>query len=120
MQININADNSVDKGEPLNNHVKTVMQASLKRFADQVTRVEVHLSDRNSHKSDDGETRCLLEARLSGHEPIAVSDHAATLHQAINGAADKLKRAIESTLGRLQDNGKGKAPLLEEPELEDE
>jgi ribosome-associated translation inhibitor RaiA len=119
MQININADNTVEKGDPLNRHVTTVVEATLKHFAGQVTRVEVHLSDRNAHKSNDGETRCLLEARLAGRDPIAVSDHAATLHQAINGAAEKLKRAIENAIGRLQDS-KGKSPVPMEPETEDE
>jgi ribosome-associated translation inhibitor RaiA len=120
MQININSDNSVEKGEPLNRHVRTVTEAALKHFTGQVTRVEVHLSDRNAHKSDDGETRCLMEARLSRHEPIAVSEHAASLHQAINGAAEKLKRAIENTIGRLQNSTKGKQPVFAEPEPIDE
>lgn len=120
MQININSDNSVEKGEALNRHVQTVIEAALKHFGGQVTRVEVHLSDRNAHKSDDGETRCLMEARLAGVEPIAVSDHAATLHQAINGAAEKLKRATENAIGRLQSSNKGKPPVVIEPEEVDE
>ncbi len=102
MQINIHADSSVEKSEALNHHIKSVVETSVKRFSEQITRVEVHLSDRNAHKSEDGESRCMLEARMSGLEPIAVTEHNATLHQAINGAAEKLKRAVESVLGRLQ------------------
>jgi ribosome-associated translation inhibitor RaiA len=43
----------------------------------------------------------MLEARLAGLEPMAVSHQAATLPQAIDGAAKKLARALERTLERL-------------------
>ena len=45
----------------------------------------------------------MMEARLEGRQPIAVTHQAATVEQAIDGAADKLKRSIESTLGRLRE-----------------
>lgn len=44
--------------------------------------------------------RCMIEAHLEGRQPIAVTDQAATLDQAIDGAADKLARLIDHTLGR--------------------
>lgn len=110
MQINIHSDTSVEKNDALIRHVQSVIETGLKRFAGQVTRVEVHLSDRNAHKSEDGESRCMLEARLAGMEPIAVTDHDATLHQAINGATEKLKRAIDSTLGKLQSHVRAAKP----------
>ena len=68
--------------------------------------MEVHLSDNVGQKSVDGDNRVLMEARVTGYKPIAVSDHAATLHQSIGGAADKLKRALDSALGRLHDKDK--------------
>ncbi|HUG99148.1 MAG TPA: HPF/RaiA family ribosome-associated protein, partial [Gammaproteobacteria bacterium] len=46
--------------------------------------------------------RCLMEARLEGLQPIAVTHRAATSSQAVEGAADKLTRLIESTFGRLR------------------
>lgn len=103
MQININTDKTIERHQGLNDHVESVVQAAVARFGEHITRVEVHLSDDNSQKSVDGGNRCLLEARLTGYQPIAVSEHAATLHQAISGAADKLKRAVDSALGRLHD-----------------
>ena len=63
---------------------------------EQITSVEVHLSDNVGQKSVDGDNRVLMEARVTGYKPIAVSDHAATLHQSIGGAAEKLKRALDS------------------------
>ena len=106
MQININADKTIDRHAGLDEHVQTVVSNALHRFGEQITRVEVHLSDNLGQKSADGDNRCLIEARVTGYQPIAVSDHAATLHQAIGGAAEKLKRAIDSALGRLHDKDK--------------
>lgn len=104
MQININTDSSIDRNAGLDAHVQTVVAAAIGRFAEHITRVEVHLSDNNSQKSADGDNRCLIEARVTGYQPVAVSDHDATLHQAIAGAAEKLRRALDSALGRLHDS----------------
>lgn len=104
MQININADKTIERHAGLDEHVNSVVTAALHRFGEQISRVEVHLSDNLGQKSADGDNRCLMEARVTGYQPIAVSDHAATLHQAISGSADKLKRAIDSALGRLHDS----------------
>lgn len=118
MQINVNTDTSIERHAGLDDHVQTVVQANISRFSEHVTRVEVHLSDNNSHKSLDGDNRCLMEARVNGLQPVAVSDHAASLHQAINGAADKLKRALDSALGKRSDHKR--APLLPQEEADQE
>jgi ribosome-associated translation inhibitor RaiA len=112
MQININTDKSIERHQGLDDHVTSVVQAAVGRFGEQITRVEAHLSDDNSQKSADGGNRCLLEARITGYQPIAVSEHSATLHQAISGAAEKLQRAVDSALGRRNDKKlhKTKAP----------
>lgn len=104
MQIQINTDKTIDRHSGLDEHVHTVVSNALHRFGEQITRVEVHLSDNLVQKSADGDNRCLMEARLTGLQPIAVSDHAATLHQAISGATDKLKRAVDSAVGKLHDH----------------
>jgi ribosome-associated translation inhibitor RaiA len=117
MQININTDKTIERHQGLDDHVQTVVNAAVQRFAEQITRVEVHLSDENSQKSGDGGNRCLLEARVTGYQPIVVSDHSLHLHQAISGAAEKLKRAIDSALGRLHDKKLHETPsLVTEPD----
>jgi hypothetical protein len=45
----------------------------------------------------------MMEARLEGRQPTAVTHQAASLVDAVDGAADKLKRSLESTLARLKD-----------------
>lgn len=98
----INTDSNIEGHDELVQQVEAVVRGALDRFSEQITRVEVHLSDENSDKkfgTDD--KRCLLEARLAGLQLIAVSHQAATLEQAVDGAAEKLKRSLDSTLGRL-------------------
>ena len=104
MQIQINTDHNIEGRETLADRVSGVVEGALSRLSDHITRVEVHLSDENSaKKGGNDDMRCMMEARLEGRQPIAVTHWAATLDQAVDGAADKLTRSIESTLGRLRD-----------------
>lgn len=102
MQIQINTDKNIEGDEGLVQRITAVVENSLERFSEQITRVEVHLSDQNSDKKGGKEDiRCQVEARLAGLQPISVSDRAATSDQAVNGAVDKLTRSLDSTLGRM-------------------
>lgn len=104
MQIQVNTDNHIAGGMELNRQVEAVVEGSLGRFGDQVTRVEVHLTDESSAaKSRDDDKRCVMEVRLAGLQPIAVSHQGPTLDQALEGAADKLQRTLVRTLGRMDD-----------------
>jgi len=103
MQIQFNTDHNIEGHEALAVQVRGVVESALSRMSDHVTRVEVHLSDDSSHKSSRSGKRCMMEARLEGHQPIAVTHQAATVDQALAGASAKLTRLIESTLGRLHD-----------------
>jgi len=103
MQVNIHTDKTIERHQGLDQHVDTVVRAALGRFGEHITRVEVHLTDEKSQKQADGDNRCTVEARVTGYQPIVVSHHALNLHLAISGAADKLERALDSALGRLQD-----------------
>ena len=95
MQVLLNTDHHVDGRQEMATHLTSVVKEALHRFGDHITRVEAHLSDANSHaKTTPDEIHCTLEARVAGQEPVVVKDHAATAHQAINGAVGKLKRAV--------------------------
>lgn len=104
MQVQFNTDESVAGREALGRHAEEVVRKSLDRFSHELTRVEIHLSDSNGHKAGENDKRCLMEARVAGRQPIAVADEANTLHQAIDGATRKLKRSLDSTLGKLGDH----------------
>lgn len=100
MQIQINTDSNIEGREKLATHVKGVVEGALGRFRERITRVEVHLSDEHGHKGGQDEKRCVMEARIEGRQPIAVTHHATTLSEAVNGAANKLERSIDKTLER--------------------
>ena len=100
MQIHVNTDHNIAGHEALTNWATHEVQRAIGRFAEHITRVEVHASDENGKKSGPGAMRCLMEARHEGRPPLAVTEHADNLHQAVTGAADKLARLIEHDLGR--------------------
>lgn len=104
MQIEIHTDGNIEGNEALAAQVGGVVQSALHRFSEHVTRVDVHVSDENSDKKVGNDTmRCMMEARLEGRQPIAVTHQATTLDETVDGAADKLTRLIEHTLGRLRE-----------------
>ena len=101
MQVLLNTDPHVDGRHQMAEHLDTVVKDALSRFADQVTRVEAHLADANSHlKNTPDDIHCTLEARLVGLDLVVVKDQANTAHQAINGAVAKLKRAITTVVDK--------------------
>jgi ribosomal subunit interface protein len=117
MQIQIITDHNIEGNEALTAQVSGVVENALSRFSEHITQVDVHLSDENSNKKrgyDD--MRCVIEAHLEGRQPIAVTAQATTLDQAVAGAAEKLTRLIESTLGRRHDRESRRTdPPLSEP-----
>lgn len=121
MKIQLNTDRNVDGPAGLATHVSGVVESALVHVSTHVTRVEVHLSDENSNsKGGDTDKRCVMEARLEGRQPIAVVHSAPTVDQAIDGAADKLSRLIDNTLGRTRDRGnRGADPAPLEQALPD-
>lgn len=102
MHIQVNTDSNIEGSEELAIQIKGVVESALSRFSDRITRVEVHLSDENGDKSGQNDKRCMMEVRLEGRQPTAVTHHAASLSDAVDGAANKLKRSLESTLERLK------------------
>ncbi len=109
MQVQVNTDNNIDGSAKLIDGIEAELIDSLGRFGDQITRVEVHLRDLNGPKTAGDDKSCLLEARLAGRQPVVVSHEAGSLRQAIDGATDKLERALDKLLGRLS-NRKGRTP----------
>ena len=103
MHVQTNTDRHITGSERLSAHVETLVADALGRFTEQITRVEVHLSDENGARGGGDDIRCVMEARLEGRPPAAVTHQAATVDEAAGGAAAKLARAIENTLGRLRD-----------------
>jgi ribosome-associated translation inhibitor RaiA len=102
MKIQLNTGAHVDGHERLAAHVSKTVEQALGHFKHHITRVEVHLGDENADKGGSHDHRCMMEARLEGRQPVAVTEHAATQEQAVQGAAKKLEHLLDSTFGRVQ------------------
>ncbi|WP_119154826.1 HPF/RaiA family ribosome-associated protein [Caldimonas tepidiphila] len=104
MQIQLNTDNNIVGRDELAGRVEASVGDALGRFSDQITRVEVHLGDVNSHKGGGDDIRCMIEARLAGHDPVAVTHQAADIELALNGAIGKVRRALDTVVGKQNDH----------------
>jgi hypothetical protein len=100
VQVLINTDHSVGDYEALSTHVTDVVTGALKHHRGHITRVEVHIGDENGAKSGPDDKRCMMEARLEGRGPFAVTHHAETVNSAVHGAAEALTKVLDSALGR--------------------
>jgi ribosome-associated translation inhibitor RaiA len=108
MQIQINSDHHITGSPELAARVQALVRDTLDRYSDRITRVEVHLNDLNSVKGGSNDKRCLMEARIGGVGPISVNHEADSLNLAIDGAMEKLERAIEHKLGRIAMTASGR------------
>lgn len=103
MQVQVSTDNNIEGSSHLIEGIAAELTGALSRFGHQITRVDVHLRDVNGSKTAGDNKSCLLEARLAGRQPLVVSHEAHSLRQAIDGATDKLERALDHLLGKLND-----------------
>ncbi|MFO7525378.1 MAG: HPF/RaiA family ribosome-associated protein [Ignavibacteriaceae bacterium] len=102
MKILFNTDKNVSGNQAIRSSMIDIISEDLSRFDDNITRLEVHLSDENGKKSGQTDKRCVIEARLQGMHPIAVTNHADSPELAVTGAVDKLKSSIDKIKGRMR------------------
>ncbi len=120
MQIQLNTDTHVQGDDALAQWVDRELRDKLARFAEHITRIEVHLRDTKAGHHADDDKRCVLEARMAGRQPVAVTHDASKVADALHGAAEKLSRNLDTTLGRLRAGRRrgGVAAQPEEPAIE--
>ena len=104
MIIQFNTDKTINGDVKHQEFFSDQIANELDRFRSHITRIEVHLTDQNGKKEGINDIRCLLEARIEGRKPIAVSDQADNVEQAVSGAIDKLKAALGTIMSRLKDH----------------
>lgn len=103
MIIQLNTDKSLTIHELFGDKLNDLLTDELSRFSDFITRIEVYFSDEDGVKKGVDDKKCLLEARLKGRQPIAVSDLGNTYEMAVIGAIDKLKNSLETIVGKMND-----------------
>lgn len=101
MQVHVNS-NHIEGSARLQEWVAAAVAGRLERFEDFLTRVEVHLSDENGSKSGADDKRCQIEARPKGHQAVSVSHKASSLDLAVEGAAEKMRHALDHLTGKLE------------------
>ena len=106
MLIQVNTDNHIHGSERLTAYVQAVVQDTLSRFAERITRVEVHLHDTNSSAKGGEDKRCGIEVRVAGLEPVNVTAQAVDIDLAIDGAVEKMKTLLDRQFDKL-DQTKG-------------
>ncbi|HEU0033890.1 MAG TPA: HPF/RaiA family ribosome-associated protein [Kofleriaceae bacterium] len=102
MQVLVRHDDHIS-GNGLEQRVTAMVEASLDRYRDQITRVEVHLADENGPKSGNDDFRCTLEVHVGGRPPLAVTQKGTSAEVVIGDAADKMLRMLDDDLGKLRD-----------------
>lgn len=103
MQVIINTDKNIPLGENTIEELESLVLSALEHVSSRLTRVEVHLSDGSAGRSTGDDIRCGIEARPAGRNPEFVTNHAATVDDALSGALDKMKQVLDTTFGRLDD-----------------
>ncbi|WP_298923318.1 HPF/RaiA family ribosome-associated protein [uncultured Ramlibacter sp.] len=101
MQVQVNTSNGIDNKESLERWAGDYLNETLSRFRQDITRIEVQLSDQNSGKKGAADTLCMIEARITGREPVAVNHHGLTQDEAFRGATQRLIHLLDHTMGKL-------------------
>lgn len=104
MQINVNTDNNIEGSARMQSYFTETLREALSRFQDQITSVQVHLSDENAQKEGSDDKKCLLEARVKNLKPVVVSHNAENIEIAFSGAIDKLTKSLDSSIGKLRNH----------------
>ena len=102
MKVQVNTSNDVENKEALESWASDYINEHLARFEQDITSVEVQMTDENHAAKGGGvDKRCMMEARVNGRAPIAVTNFAPDQNLAFRGAADKLAHALDHAIGKL-------------------
>ncbi len=102
MLIQFNADKNLTVHEDFNNKLSVHLKDKLNRFSEHITRIEVHLSDNNGSKQGPDDKKCLLEARVEGRPPVAVSATGNNYEIAVDAAISKLRSSLDTIFDKLK------------------
>ncbi|MFZ2527087.1 MAG: HPF/RaiA family ribosome-associated protein [Rhodococcus sp. (in: high G+C Gram-positive bacteria)] len=109
MQVQLNKDSNIQIDEDIAGRLEGDLESALERFGDRITRVEIHLGDENAAKPGVDDKRCVLEVRVAGQQPIAVTHHAGSVKEAFDGAVDRLQNLLDSKIGRAGNHKGGQS-----------
>jgi hypothetical protein len=102
MKVQVNTSNDIENKDALERWASDYLNEHLGRFEQDLTSIEVQMTDENHAAKGGGiDKRCMMEARVNGRAPIAVTNYAPDQNLAFRGAADKLAHALDHAFGKL-------------------
>lgn len=101
MLVQINTDNRVEGTEASNSAIEERVRERLSRFADRLTRIELHLRDVDGDRNGSQGIEAKLEARPAGGQPIVVNDQAASVDSAVSSVIRKAVDILDRSFGKL-------------------
>lgn len=102
MKIQLNTDKNIQGTEKLEAHVSERINHAFMPFSEQITRVEVHLSDENAQKAGVDDIQCKIEARIQGMQPVLVASKDSSKEKALDQAIQKMKAALDTVIGKMR------------------
>lgn len=109
LQIIVNSSNNIDISAEAKEGISADIEQGIGRFADRLTRVEVHIGDESNNKNTENDKRCMLEARPDGMEAVNVTVFAGSVQDAVKSAVLKLETVLERSFEKRGDP-KGRPP----------
>lgn len=102
MRVQFNNDNTTSFDPEFRADTESRIRERLSRFADRLTRIEVHLRDIDGPSTETSRgIEATLEARPASGRPLAATDRARRAGEAVNGALGKIVARLDSTFGKL-------------------
>jgi ribosome-associated translation inhibitor RaiA len=102
MFIEFHSDSNVNATDETVAPFRDQINNSLSKYSHQVSSVQVHFSDENGKQGGQDDKRCMIEVRLDGMNPIAVTGRSSSLAQALKLAIDKMKTSLDTRRDRLK------------------
>lgn len=103
MLIQIDSDNGTAVTEAAIEGITAELETALARFADRLTRVEVHLTEETAPHAPERSVKCTIEARPSRQEPLAITAHAHDVAAALREGTHKVIAALDTRFGKTSD-----------------
>ncbi|MEC5292716.1 hypothetical protein VSX64_19030 [Aurantimonas sp. C2-6-R+9] len=103
MDIEIRTDSNIDGDADMVEKAKNEVEKSLGRFDAHVTSIHIHFSDASAGKEGLEDIQCMIEARMEGRKPEAVTEKASTTDKALGSAIGKMRRLLDSEIGKMRD-----------------
>jgi len=107
MEIQVHTDHHVAGDQELISFVTSEVMTGLGPCAARVMSVHVHLAEESGARKGPPDLRCLVEARPSGHAPLAVTHRASTKDAAVRGAVGDMRAVLERMFRRLDSQHAG-------------